>query len=48
MDDADNILAEEAKLLTSATSIGLYDVAALLRSLVASLFQRILIGRVFR
>ena len=33
MDDADNILAEEAKLLTSATSIGLYDVAALLRSL---------------
>lgn len=33
MDDADNILAEEAKLLTSATSIGLYDVAALLRYL---------------
>ena len=33
MDDADHILAEEAKLLTSATSIGLYDVAELLRSL---------------
>lgn len=33
MDDADHILAEEAKLLTSATSIGLYDVAKLLRSL---------------
>ena len=33
MDEADHVLAEEERLLTSATGIGLYDVAELLRSL---------------